>query len=118
VAGNYFKWWYTDRWTPENRETGVPRPWTRGDQYWVWDSNMNTYWLDNTAYLRLKNVVLNYAIPQKYYRFLGISNASIYFSGNNLALLYSATDRFDPESNGAEVYPNMKTFAFGANITF
>jgi TonB-linked SusC/RagA family outer membrane protein len=118
VAGNYFKWWYTNRWTPENRETNVPRPWTRGDQYWVWDSNMNTYWLDNTAYLRLKNVVLTYAIPQKYYRFLGVSNASIYFSGNNLALLYSATDRFDPETNGAELYPNMKTFAFGANITF
>jgi TonB-dependent starch-binding outer membrane protein SusC len=79
---------------------------------------MSTYWLDNVAYTRLKNVVLTYNIPAKLYTRLGISRASVYFSGNNLALLYSATKKFDPEVNGAGVYPAMKTFAFGANVTF
>jgi TonB-linked SusC/RagA family outer membrane protein len=117
-AGNYFKWWYTNRWTEDNRVTDVARPFTRGDQYWLYDSNLSTYWFDNTAYLRLKNVVFSYNIPSKYFRATGISKANVYFSGNNLALIYSATKKFDPEVNGAEVYPAMKTFAIGANITF
>jgi hypothetical protein len=79
---------------------------------------MSTYWLDNVAYTRLKNLVLTYNIPASLYQKLGISRASVYFSGNNLALLYSATKKFDPEVSGAGVYPAMKTFAFGANIAF
>jgi TonB-linked SusC/RagA family outer membrane protein len=117
-GGNYFKWMYVNRWTPDNRETSVPRPWNRTDEYWSFGSNLSDFWYDNTAYLRLKNVVLSYAIPEKYYRRIGVSKASVFFSGNNLALLYSATNKFDPESDGVGVYPIMKTFAIGANISF
>ncbi|GHT67697.1 SusC/RagA family TonB-linked outer membrane protein [Bacteroidia bacterium] len=118
-AGNYFKWMYNDRWTTENKDASVPRPWSRSDQYWSYGgSNMSTYWYDNTAYLRLKNLVLTYNIPTEYYKSCGISKASIFLSGNNLMLLYSATDKFDPEADGTNVYPIMKTFAIGANITF
>ncbi|OAV72143.1 TonB-linked outer membrane protein, SusC/RagA family [Bacteroidales bacterium Barb6] len=119
VAGNYFKWWYTDRWTEQNKVTDVARPWTRGDQYWNYgEGNLSTYWFDNTAYLRLKNLVVLYDIPVKYFQSVGISKAGIYVSGNNLALLYSATKKFDPEVDGPEIYPAMKTFTIGANITF
>jgi TonB-linked SusC/RagA family outer membrane protein len=118
-AGNYFKWMYVDRWTPENKDASVPRPWSRADQYWSYGgSNMSTFWYDNTAYLRLKNLVLAYNIPTKYYKSIGVSKASIFLSGNNLWLLYSATDKFDPEVDGTNVYPAMKTFAIGANIAF
>ncbi|HLN56714.1 MAG TPA: TonB-dependent receptor [Bacteroidales bacterium] len=117
-AGNYFQWTYDNRWTPENTKTDVARAFNRNDYYWAHAVNMSTYWLDNVAYTRLKNVVLTYNIPSKLYSRLGISRASIYFSGNNLALLYSATKKFDPEVNGAGVYPAMKTFAFGANVSF
>ena len=119
-AGNYFQWTYDNRWTPENAVTDIARAFNRNDYYWAHSGsgNMSTYWLDNVAYTRLKNVVLSYNLPGKLYKPLGISSASIYFSGNNLALLYSATKKFDPEVNGAGVYPAMKTFAIGANITF
>ena len=63
-------------------------------------------------------MVINYAIPTKIYSKWGISKASIYFTGNNLALLYTATKKWDPETNNPGVYPTMKTFAIGANITF
>lgn len=117
-AGNYYQWTYDNRWTPENTKTDVARAFNRNDYYWAHAVNMSTYWLDNVAYTRLKNVVLTYNIPTKLYSKLGIARASVYFSGNNLALLYSATKKFDPEVNGAGVYPAMKTFAFGANISF
>lgn len=117
-AGNYFQWTYDNRWTPENTHTNIARPFNRNDYYWAHATNMSTYWLDNVAYTRLKNMVLTYNIPVRLYQKLGISRASVYFSGNNLALLYSATKKFDPEVSGAGVYPAMKTFAFGANIAF
>ena len=117
-AGNYFKWTYDNRWTPENTVTDIARAYNRQDLYWNFDDRKSTYWLTNTAFARLKNVVLTYNLPSKLYKPLGISNASVYFSGNNLALLYSPTKTFDPEVNNPGVYPAMKTFAIGANITF
>ena len=117
-AGNYFQWTYDNRWTPTNTNTDIGRAFNRDDFYWSKDVNRSTYWLDNTAYLRLKNLVLTYNIPSQIFKRLGISKASVYFSGNNLGLIYSATNKFDPEASGAGVYPIMKTFAFGANIGF
>ena len=117
-AGNYFQWTYDNRWTPTNTNTNIGRAFNRDDFYWSKDVNRSTYWLDNTAYLRLKNLVLTYNIPSQLFRGIGISKASVYFSGNNLGLLYKATKKFDPEASGAGVYPIMKTFAFGANIGF
>ena len=117
-AGNYYQWTYENRWTPTNTNTDIARAFNRNDFYWAHAVNMNTYWLDNTAYTRLKNLVITYNIPSQIYKGIGISKASVYFSGNNLALLYTATKKFDPESNGAGVYPIMKTLAFGANISF
>lgn len=117
-AGNYFKWQYDNRWTPTNTNTSIARAYNRDDLYWSPDVRMSTYWLENTAYCRLKNLILNYSIPAKYYSSLGISRANVYLSGNNVALLYSATRKFDPESNGAGVYPIMRTYAIGASITF
>ena len=34
----------------------------RDDYYWSMDVNLSDYWYDNTAYCRLKNVVLNYTL--------------------------------------------------------
>jgi TonB-linked SusC/RagA family outer membrane protein len=117
-AGNYFQWTYDNRWTPSNTHTDIARAFNRNDFYWAHAVNMSTYWLDNTAYCRIKNIVLTYNLPSRIFKGTGISNASVYFSGNNLGLLYAATKKFDPEASGAGVYPIMKTFAFGANVSF
>ncbi len=117
-AGNYYQWQYDNRWTPTNTETNIARAYNRDDLYWSPGVRNSTYWYDNTAYLRLKNVVINYNIPAKYYTKIGIAKAAVYLSGNDLALLYSATRKFDPEINDAGAYPKMRTIAIGANITF
>ena len=117
-AGNYFQWQYDNRWTPTNTVTTIARAYNRDDLYWSPDVRRSDYWLENTAYCRLKNATVNFAIPTKLYSKIGIARANIYFSGNNLALLYTATRKWDPETDNAGVYPTMKTFAIGANITF
>jgi TonB-linked SusC/RagA family outer membrane protein len=114
--GNYFKFMYDDRWTTENINGTMPRPWSRSNQYWI--ANENTFWWDNCAYLRLKNVVLSYNIPSQYYKKAGISNINVYVTGNNLLYLWTGTDKFDPEVDGANSYPTMRTIAIGANLSF
>ncbi|MCL1932393.1 MAG: TonB-dependent receptor [Candidatus Azobacteroides sp.] len=117
IEGNYFQFMYDGRWISgaDNLNVTMPRAWDRSTYFIM---NDNTLWYDNTAYLRLKDVVLSYSIPARYYKSIGVSNISVYCSGNNLAYLWSATNKFDPESANADGYPTMKTFAFGANISF
>jgi TonB-dependent starch-binding outer membrane protein SusC len=117
-AGNYMKWTYENRWTPDNTVTDIARSYNRDDYYWSPDVQMSTYWLSNVAYCRLKSLVLTYNVPSSIYKKLGIANASIYVSGNNLALLYRAQKIWDPEALNPGVYPTMKTIAVGANIAF
>ncbi len=117
-GSNYFKWTYDNWWTPTNTNTTIARAFNRNDFYWAPYNNYSTYWWDNSAFCRLKNLIFAYNIPTRLIKSLGISKASFYFSGNNLALLYSAKKKYDPELNVSADYPVMKTFAIGANVTF
>ncbi|ANH79821.1 hypothetical protein A8C56_01490 [Niabella ginsenosidivorans] len=117
-AGNYFQWNFDNRWTPENTHTNIARAYNRADQYWGFGVNNSTYWYDNMAYIRMKNAVLNYELPKRLFGKSGISNASVFFSGNNLFLIYAAQKKFDPEIGAPLSYPAVKTLAIGAKITF
>jgi hypothetical protein len=117
-AGNYLQWTFDGRWQKPGDVTNVPRAFNRSDYYWGQSVQGSTYWYNDRAYCRLKSLVLTYNIPTSLYKRLGISRASIFVSGNNLALIYAKSKWFDPEVNDPGVYPAMKTFAVGANITF
>lgn len=117
-SGNYFQWHFDNRWTPDNRNTDVARAYNRNEQYWAHLINNSTYWYDNMAYFRLKNAVLSYKIPTSIVQKIGISGANLFFSGNNIILIYSAQKNFDPEIGDPMIYPAVKTFAIGANISF
>ena len=123
-AGNYFGWNYDDRWTQgnlpgveANTDTDVPRAWNREDQYWNFWVNNNTYWWDSMAYARLKQASLSYSIPTEQIG-IGLTNAQVFVRGNNLFLIYSAQDKFDPEVGNPMTYPPTRTIAMGVNLTF
>jgi TonB-dependent starch-binding outer membrane protein SusC len=117
-AGNYMQWQFDNRWTPDNRETDVARAYNRDDQYWAFGVNNSTYHWDNMAYCRLKNAVLTYNIPESIVQNVGLSRAAVYFSGNNLFLIYAAQKNFDPEIGAHMTYPAVRTLAIGARVTF
>lgn len=117
-AGNYFQWHFDGRWTPDNPNASVARAYNRDDLYWSFDRNNSTYWWDNMAYARLKNLVLSYTIPRSVFGDIGITRANIFVSGNNLFLIYAAQKNFDPEIGAPMVYPAVKTYAVGARVTF
>ena len=98
----------------------------------------NDYYLQNAAYVRLKNLTADYTFPEKITEKLKISNLKVYVSLENLftfSPIYRVTDMFDPEvidSGDSDFsttrglngqgdgfsYPMLKSYTFGINITF
>ena len=83
-------------------------------------SNFSTFWLENAAYLRLKNVQLGYTFPAQMTRKVRIDKCRIYASGDNLLTFSNFFYAYDPESpiSKGGYYPQVKTFVVGLNITF
>jgi hypothetical protein len=80
----------------------------------------NTFRLDDASYLRLKNLQIGYNVPVNAFKPAGISAVRVYVSGDNL-LNFSSYKWGDPERNDVgtiRVFPQLKTFTFGLNVTF
>ena len=80
--------------------------------------------LQNAAYLRLKNVQLGFSLPKGTKLGRHVKHARLYVSGENL-LTFTKLRIFDPEGidNGGgygagKVYPNYRTYSVGLNLTF
>lgn len=86
------------------------------------NTRTSTKYIQNAAYLRIKNITLAYTLPKNWIRKVFLQDAKIYISAENLATLTSLPKGYDPEgdTNNAIVwnYPYYRTISFGANITF
>jgi TonB-linked SusC/RagA family outer membrane protein len=107
-----------DYWKPDNQEARFPRMFIGGAQ----NTLRSSHWVMNGAYLRLKNVQFGYNLPQQWIRKTGLTNAKIYFAGQDLwevSQMWLKT-AFDPETpdNAAWQYPFFRTISFGVNLTF
>lgn len=114
-VGNFLVRNIEGRWTPDNPDADKPRVWNRYSEYWR--SNANTYWLQSSDYVRLKNFQLGYNLPASICESLHMSAASIYFTGMNL-LTFTGVEDFDPESTSQVAYPLNKVYNFGVTLTF
>lgn len=108
-----------DRWQKPGDITDVPRlSTTVGTNYY---SKTSSNLLRSGDYLKLKNIVFGYTIPEKVYSKLKISSARVYFQADNIRY-WSAEQGFDPEqvSSGSvdSQYPAISTYSFGVKITF
>ncbi|WP_239494937.1 SusC/RagA family TonB-linked outer membrane protein [Pedobacter yulinensis] len=124
-------------WTPENTDAYFPRTMSRAAS-----SNTNrtlgvaqTRYLQNVAYLRMKNIQVGYNLPVKLVQRIGARTARVFFSGENLftySPMYKIVKTIDVENavpsdqdlnpnstNGDGYnYPLMKSFAFGLSLGF
>ncbi len=131
--------WHLDDgviWTPENTDAFFPRY----VGYIALGSNRSlgapqTKYLMNVAYVRLKNLQIGYNLPQSLIADLGLANARVYMTGENLwswSPLYRTANNVDIEaitspsdqlftgSNSGDGlnYPRLSSIAFGLSITF
>jgi hypothetical protein len=64
----------------------------------------------------VRNFDISYSVPRKVVETLRMSSARIYLTGLNPINLYNPFDYKDPEG-AYDVYPNLKTFSLGVNLT-
>jgi hypothetical protein len=129
-------WHLGNMWTPDNTDAYLPRTMSRAA------SNATnrelgvaqTKYLQNVAYIRLKNIQIGYDLPKNLVSKIGINNLRIYLSGEDLwsySPLYKIIGRghmdvgnIGPRDQivrpgaGADGfnYPIMKSFTFGLSI--
>lgn len=114
-----------DIWTPENPNAYFPvlRGYTAlndgGDL-----RSTNDRYIQNVGYLRLKNVVIGYTVPERISKLVRIPRARIYISGENLLTYtplrskYIDPEQFDGDGTNGRTYPLSKTISAGLNLTF
>jgi TonB-linked SusC/RagA family outer membrane protein len=87
-----------DAWTPQNKESTIPALITsnKNNEY-----RTSSYFIESGAYLKIRNVELNYNFNMDKIRFL--SNLRIYVRGENLAMIkskeFTGTDPENPNND-------------------
>ena len=121
--------YFDERWTGEGTSNTQPRTsWTSKSN----NAMPSSRFLEDGAYLRLKNLQFGYTISEKTLKAIGLSQARIYASGTNLLTLtkYSGLDPEMTVSDNSRnegdraagidwgTYPSAMTFMLGLDITF
>jgi hypothetical protein len=113
-----------DRWQQPGDDTMVPRMTAANYS----GSLRPSRFLEDGSYLRLKNISLGYTLPRELINKLGMRNARVYISAQNLITITEYTG-LDPELNtgadnqlvqGIELYafPQARTFTAGFTLNF
>jgi TonB-linked SusC/RagA family outer membrane protein len=112
-----------DAWTPDNRDTDIPRL-TFNDPNG--DVQPSTRFLHNATYLRFKTVQIGYTFPQKILSQAGLGKLRIFVSIHNLWTITKYTG-YDPSYTGDGLlnrgldqgrYPVARLITGGININF
>ncbi len=82
------------------------------------NQQVNSFFLKNGAFVRLKNIELSYTLPAQWIQKIGMSSCRLYLNANNLITWDHLDGLVDPESNGSNRYPILKTVNFGLNVVF
>lgn len=76
----------------------------------------STYTYTNHAYLRLKNLEVNYEIPKRWLQPVHLTKLQIYINGSNLLTFSKGDSRRDPEHSGQNVYPMVRRYNIGFRL--
>lgn len=111
---------WKDAWTETNKDASMPRIFTDTNSPSSSRNAVSTFWLQNTNYLRLKNLQFGYTLPKHLISGWGIDHVRFYYSVENLFTIDNMKIDIDPEATSQRLssYPLLRTHAFGVNITF
>ena len=116
-AGHVENYYITDTWSPENPDAYFPAPHisTNTKQ----NVQPQSRYVQDGAYIRLKNLTLNYSMPRDLINRAGISDASIYFAGSNLFEFTNMRRPLDPEVRPTltQEYYKQRNYSVGVRIT-
>lgn len=111
-----------NRWREQGDITNFPKP-VRDDPK-LSDSRVQSRWVEDGSYIKLKNVNLRYAFANDLVKRIGLRKVDAFVTASNL-ITWTKYTGFDPDVNsysGLRVgidegsYPQSRTFVFGLNI--
>ena len=124
-------------WTPENTNAYFPRTMSRAASNATTRTLgvAQTRYLQNVAYVRMKNIQIGYNLPSNWTKRIGAQTLRLYFSGENLftyspmyRVVKNTIDvenavRSDRDTNSGNSgdgynYPMLKSYSFGVNLGF
>ena len=114
---------HTDRWTENNPNGYYPRAYFNTNK----NRQAQTRYLQNAAYLRIKNLQLGYTLPKEILDIVKFQKARVFVNVENIATFTKLMKIIDPEiistsnmgtTSDAKVYPLRRTWACGVNVTF
>jgi TonB-linked SusC/RagA family outer membrane protein len=116
-----------DYWTEDNRDAYLPIPL---DSYsrsgFLKDRQPSTRYLQNGAYIRLKNLNLGYTLSSSITQKINIKSLRIFLSGSNLITVTNMWENLDPEMAAlndtgrtgiGRNYPISQVYSLGINIS-
>lgn len=103
---------YENSWTPERPSALYPAYRNASKNVIV-----QTRYLQNAAYIRLKNLTIGYTLPQAIVHKIGLQRLRFYGAAYNLWQYSKVPDIFDPELLSAN-YPMIKSLAVGLQVNF
>lgn len=102
-----------DRWKKPGDITDIPRHGV--------NPQMDSRFLEDASFLRLKNVMLSYTFPRMWMQKTNfLSNLRVYVQGQNL-LTFTGFSGLDPESSSniyQAQYPMSRQYSFGLEVSF
>ncbi|NDV82617.1 TonB-dependent receptor [Bacteroides sp. 51] len=109
---------HLDRWTPENPGATYPRL-TVGSES-ANNAAKSDFWIQDAAYLRLKNLQIGYTLPKEWLSRFFIKDLRVYLTGQNLLTFTDLKGGWDPETSdgGGRIYPVSKVYSVGLNVKF
>lgn len=115
-AGYIDKYCLTDCWREDNRDAYFAALHNAQNNYK--NTQNQSRYVQNAAFIRLKNLALSYAIPSKWTNKIGIGYSQVYLAGMNLWEYTKMRKPLDPESTDLSIrYPRQRTFSFGIKVS-
>jgi TonB-linked SusC/RagA family outer membrane protein len=127
-------WWVGKTWTPENPNAELPILTTATNKgfggYGGYNYQISDWSMQDGAYVRLKNIVIGYTLPQAIIERAKIQKLRVYFAANDIWEWSKIQDKWDPEQTanvgaytgkayqGYDRYPFYRLLTFGVNVTF
>ncbi len=117
--GNFYSSWADNRWSPSNPNGTYPKVSDRASSAISGGLYNNTFWLNNAAFLRLKDVELGYSLSGSIINKIRLKAARIYVSAFNL-VTWSKVKDYDPEgdSGSGQFYPQQRIINLGISVKF
>lgn len=105
--------YFINAWTPEN-PTNTPGIGRYGSTDSGWEPRYSDISVRDAAFLKVRNIVIGYDLPEKWYKGTGINRLSLRFQIDNPKYFWLKNDvSVDPETLGIR---NPSSYIFGVNI--